>query len=163
MTRSEVATLVDRGLEIIATKKKLDAEFKEIEAQLEAEGYEANKDGKVADLKDADREGRRWLARGSKLLVPVVFTADKIVGSFTRGTDLHAAIQLASDGKLLKFFKPVDGYKSRFDDGKKFRAQAAELLEKKAPEFITACLARDKQGTPISDVKFLWNDPEVVL
>ncbi len=151
-----VTNAVDRGLAVRAEIKKLAAELKEIETFLETTGLKAEHE----ELKDADREGRRWLAHGSEVIVPVVFTADKIVGSFTRDSEQHKKISTASADLLLKFFKPLNGYKNRFDDGKKFRLTADELLGKQAPGFITACLARDKNGTPLSDVKILWDQTE---
>lgn len=155
-----VANAVDRGIEVRKLIKKLQAELKEIEAFLESTGLKAEH----TDLKDADREGRRWLAHGSELIVPVIFTADKIVGSFTRDTELHRKIEAASCRRLGAFFKAINGYKNKFDDGKKFRAAAEETLGKEsAPPFITACLARDKHGVPLSDVKILWDETEVAV
>jgi hypothetical protein len=158
MTKSIVG-LVDRGLAIRAQLKELNAELKEITESLESFGI----DQPHEDLKDQDREGKRWMAWGSKLIVPIVFTADKILGEFRAGTVLNQKIDRAADGHLREFFKPINKWENLFDDGKKFRARAAELLEAKAPAFITACLARDKHGIPKSDVKILWDDAEPII
>jgi hypothetical protein len=156
-----IAQLVDRGIEIRRELKKLAAELKEIEATLKEQGLKASAAGRVEDLKDADREGRRWLAKGSTAIVPVVFTADMIVGSFTKDSRLHQAIEAVAVGNLREFFKPVNKFENRFDDGKKFRAHAVDILDKAAPAFITACLARAKHGLPKSDIKIEWDQPEV--
>jgi hypothetical protein len=156
-----VTHLVDRGIEIRRTLKTLAAELKEIEATLKEHGLKASAAGRVEDLKDADREGRRWLAKGSTAIVPVVFTADMIVGSFTKDSKSHRDIEAVAVGNLREFFKPVNKFENRFDDGKKFRARAMDLLDKAAPAFITACLARDKHGLPKSDIKIEWDQPEV--
>src|ERR1035441_3997236 len=72
-----VLELVDRGIVVRAELERLKIELKGIEARLQKYGL----NGEHVELKDAEREGRRWLAHGSKLIVPVVFTADKIVGA----------------------------------------------------------------------------------
>ena len=155
-----IQQFVDRGLEIRADIEKLKLELKSIESKLEKFGL----NGQHEELKDADREGRRWLARGTSQIVPVIFTADKIVGSFKANTPTHNRIQKASDDKLSFFYTPCTTYESLFDDGKKFRAHADELLGKEAaPKFITACLSVDKHGIPKSDIKILWDDSEPVI
>lgn len=156
----EIAELVDRGLELRERIKKDTAELRKIEARLKEAGYEAGKEGEHETLKDANREGSRWMARGSQRILPVVFTADMIVGSFTRGTDLHKKIEAAAGNHFSVFFKPVSTFENRFDNGVKFRARAHELFDKSAPEFITACLSRDKHGIAKSDVKIAWDDIE---
>ncbi len=147
---------VDRGLLLRAHMKAMTTELEEITERLEAAGLAAPQQ----DLKDADREGRRWLARGTKCAIAILFTADKIVSEFTAHTAIHDRIKFAADGRLLAFFRPINKYKNHFDDGKAFRAAAAETLGAAAPGFVTACLARDKDGHPKSDIKILWDTPE---
>jgi hypothetical protein len=147
---------VDRGLEIRAEIKRLKAELDDITTRLENAGLKAPQE----DLKDADREGRRWLARGSALIVPVVFTADKIIGEFKVPSPIQEKIVTTANGQVGEFFRPINKWENLFSDGKKFRAHAAELLAAKAPAFITVCLARDKHGHPKSDIKILWDDAE---
>ena len=86
---SSIATLVERGLSIRREIKELTAELKQVEADLKSLALKASASGRVEDLKDADREGRRWLARGSSAIIPVVFTADLIVGSFALDSKTH--------------------------------------------------------------------------
>lgn len=150
--------LVDRGIEVRAKLKKLKAELDEIEGKLQAAGLEREHEY----LKDDDREGRRWMARGSELVVPVVFTADKIMGSFAYNSPKHSQARAIAGDELKDFYKLKQVMENQFDDGKKFRLQAGEILGPKAPAFITACLARDKFGVPKSDVRVCWDDGEQV-
>jgi hypothetical protein len=160
MKPGDIAELVDRGIELRDRIKTDTAELKKVEEKLKAAGYEAAKEGDHQDLKDANREGTRWLARGSQKVLPVIFTADSILGSFTRNTDLHRSIEAAAGNHFNVFFKPVSKFENRFDDGVKFRARAHELFGKTAPEFITACLSRDKHGIAKSSVQIAWDDVE---
>jgi len=153
-----VRALVDRGIELRAEIKKLQKELDGIEVALESAGYE----GTHRELKDEDREGRRWMAAGSRLIIPVVFTADKIVSSFKKDSPQHTRAAAAAAGKLGEFYLPATTFENRFKDGKQFRKAADETLGQAAPGFITVCLARDKHGVPKSDVKIAWEDAEPV-
>lgn len=161
MKPGEIAELVDRGLELRKRIAEDTAELKKIEEKLKAAGYEAGLEGDHEELKDANREGKRWLARGSAMVLPVVFTSDKLLGEFRRNTDVHRAIEAIAGDKLTEFFKPVSKFENRFDNGLKFRARAEEVFGKSTgPSFVTACLARDKHGVAKSDVKIAWDDVE---
>jgi hypothetical protein len=151
---------VDRGLAITGQIEKLKAELKDIETRLQMAGLK-HPDEHV-DLVDADRDGKRWLAKGTERIVPVIFTADLIIGEFGALTPRAQTIRTAARGKLTEFFKPVNNFKNRFDNGKKFRQSAAELLAEAAPNFITACLARDKEGQPKSRIVVAWDETEAV-
>lgn len=155
-----ILSMVDRGLAIREQLERLGKELKEIETALKEAGLKANLAGRVEELKDAEREGRCWFATGSALRVPVIFTADCIVGSFAHSSVTHKRISEASD-RFLDFFKPLRTFENKFKDGKKFRAEVNETLGEKGAAFITACLARDKAGVPKSDVKILWDATEV--
>ena len=147
---------VDRGLEIRAEQEKLDKELKEIHARLTKVALA----GEQVPLADADREGRQYLAHGSTQVVPVIITADMLVGEFGRDTARHKEIIDAVQNQtgLLKFFKPVNKFENRFDNGKKFRGLAAEVFGGLAPAFITACVARDKDGIAKTAIKVMWDD-----
>ena len=152
---STVKTDVDRGLVIYAELERLEAELKLIEERLKLAALQ----GEQVDLVDADREGKQFLAAGTTRIVPVILTSDKIMGEFGRDSEKHLKILSMAAGRLTDFFKPVHKFENRFDSGKKFRAQAEELLGKaSAPGFVSACLARDKDGIPKSDIKVLWSD-----
>jgi hypothetical protein len=148
--------LVDRGIRVRRELKRLKAELDDIEATLKAVGLSREHECLV----DADREGRRWMASGSEVVVPVIFTADKIMGSFAINSAKHQQIKLHAGDAFPEFWKPIHTYENRFDDGKKFRKRADEVLGPKAPSYVTACLARDKAGLPKSDVRVEWDRAE---
>jgi glutaredoxin len=143
---------VDRGLEIVEEIELLKEELKKIEGRLTASGLK----GDQVPLEDEDREGRQWIAKGSDKQVPVIFTADAIIGGFADDSPAHLKIKAAAGSSLKEFFKIT--WKNRIEDGKKFRARATELLADKAPQFITACLARDKEGMPKSKIVVAWHE-----
>ena len=149
---------IDRGLEIRAELEKLTTELKDIEVRVK----HAALHGEQIDLADADREGRQFLATGTSSIVPVVFTADKLIGSFKLNTPIHnkilAALGPKHIGMLPEFFAREVKFDNQFESGKKFRSRAGELLDTDAPAFITARVARDKDGIPKSDIKILWDD-----
>ncbi|HEV2691428.1 MAG TPA: hypothetical protein VG347_00880, partial [Verrucomicrobiae bacterium] len=72
-----VKILVDRGLEIVAEKKRLEAELDKIVIELEQHGLDNN--AHHEELEDAEREGKRWFANGTEFSIPMIFTADKLV------------------------------------------------------------------------------------
>ncbi len=151
-----IKTLVDRGLEIVEAQKALDAEMKKIVAELEAHGLEHSAHHEA--LEDADRDGKRWFANGTVVSVPMIFTADKLVGEIATKSPKRVEIEAAAGKFFRAFFKPVSGYVNLFKDGKQFRKHAAEMLGADAPAFITACVARDKNGIAKSDIKILWSE-----
>ena len=151
-----IKELVDRGLEIIIQQSALDAELKKIVAELEAHGLEHA--AHHEDLADADRDGKRWFANGTSASVPIIFTADKLVGEVAAQSPKRVEIEAAAGKFFRAFFKPVNGYQNVFKDGKQFRKHARELLGDQAPAFITACVARDKNGIAKSDIKILWDE-----
>ena len=150
---------VDRGLEIRAQMEKLKVELKDIETRL----HHAALHGVQVELADADREGRQYLAAGSERIVPVILTADLIVGEFASDSKRHIEIldSLYPRSGLTLFFKPVSKFENRFDSGKKFRLQALEEFGKDlAPKFITACVARDRDGIAKSSIKVMWEETQ---
>ncbi|HWX18762.1 MAG TPA: hypothetical protein VN578_02540 [Candidatus Binatia bacterium] len=154
-----IKALVDRGLSLRKAIKRLTKALDSIETQLTSAALWRDQ----VELKDPDREGRRYLAQGSAQRVPVIFTADKLVASFQADSAVHVRIISASDGRIREFYDLARIYQTRFDDGKKFRAAAEEILgSANAPRFITACLARDKHGIPKSDTKVAWDDAEPI-
>jgi hypothetical protein len=149
-----IASDVDRGLEIKKQIATLATELAEIEDRLVKAGLE----GDQVELVDPDREGRQWLAHGSEKIVPVVFTADLLIGSFANGSIIHGQmIDVLGDHPLGNFYRRVSGFAKRFESGKKFRAHAFEMLGVNAPKFISVCLSRDKEGTPKSQIKIEWD------
>ena len=150
---------VDRGLEIVAQVEKLNAELKAINDRLEKAGLS----GPQIPLQDEDREGKKYLAKGTERIVPVILTADLIAGSFTDGSPMHTAAYGAAGPDMAKLYKRQVKWESRIDDGKKFRATAAEVLTDRAPKFITAVTRRDKAGIPVSKIVVAWNEARPIV
>ena len=153
MTTTEA---VDRGLQIRSEMSKLKSEIEEIEAILEAAGL----DGDQIDLNDPDREGKQFLAKGTAQTVPVVFTADLIVGQFVDDSPVHVRLKEIAGDKLKEFFRKKTVWENLAKSGKQFRSLAAGILEDKAPAFIHAATARDRGGIPKSNVKIEWDRAE---
>jgi hypothetical protein len=144
---------VDRGLALRREIKAHQEELKLIEARLEAAGLK----GDQVDLKDEEREGKQFLAAGSKQIVPVVFTADLIVKSFQANSAKHKSIDAVAQEQLRKFYLPTTTWECVTDSGKRFRKLADQILGKDGPALVTACVARDKHGIPKSAVKVEWD------
>ena len=88
MNAPQIARMVDRGVVLVAEIEVRRTELAKIEKALKAVALE----GDHEELKDAAREGRRYLARGTSTEVPVVFSADLLIASFAPESDLHRAI-----------------------------------------------------------------------
>jgi hypothetical protein len=148
---------VDRGLALVAQIAELQDELAEIEAVLE----KAALAGEQIELEDEERDGRQFLARGSRLVVPVVITADMLTKSFGADSHIHEKIAAVAGDKLRQFFRPQTTWKTLFDSGKIFRRKAREILgDDAAPAFITACVARDKNGIAKNAIKIEWKRAE---
>jgi len=156
LSTEEIAALVDRGLILAASLKTIKKELEEIDEKLKTAGLE----NKHTELKDADREGRRWEASGSRCKVPVVFTADALIKSFAKDSDTHTRVLTAigDASKLELFFKFKPSFENTEKDGKDFREKADRELGVLAPSFITACLQRGRGGIPKSSVKVEWDE-----
>ena len=153
MSAAQIAKLVDRGLVLVSEIEIRKAELAKIEKMLKSAALE----GEHAELKDAAREGRRYLARGTGTEVPVVFSADLLIASFSQDSETHKTIAALAGEKLGEFFvlKPI--FEKVIDDGKDFRTRADEVLGGNAPAFITACLQRKKGGIPKNKVSVEWD------
>ena len=117
--------------------------------------------GQQIELTDPDREGRQYLARGTEAIVPVILTADLVTQTFADGSTVHARLSDAAGEKLGQFYRPVTTWKVLAKNGKAFRLEAGAILgEKLGPAFITAALARDKNGTPKNQIKVEWDRAE---
>lgn len=144
--------LVDRGLELLAEIEAREKELKGVETCILAFA----KTGEQVPLVDEERDGKQFLASGSKLIVPVVFTADKLMASFKSGGETSAKIKVAAGPHLRRFYEPTAVWEMVPKHGKAFRKLADELLGKAAPALVTASLARNKDGIPKSDIKVEW-------
>lgn len=157
-TPAEIRKDVDRGAEIVAEMAALKREKESIEARLKQDALD--RPDEHEPLADAEREGRQFLARGSKSVVPIVFTADLLVKSFATGSKLHSRIYTAAgrdDIRLHSFYAPANKFEAVIKDGLAFRRKAPEIFGELAPGFIAACRALDKHGVPKSAIKVEWN------
>jgi hypothetical protein len=154
MTPEQIAADVERGIEIKRQLVVLTAELKAIEDRLEQAGL----NGQQVPLQDKDREGRQFLARGRKLVIPVVFESDQIIGSFQPGSDLHTQIAELAGKHLAKFFKDTRVFKRVQKEGNDFRKEARKIFGTDAPAFIAACLQRDKESIPKSRTVIAWDN-----
>lgn len=144
---------VDRGLVIVEQIATLKKELDGIGERIEA----AALNGEQIDLMDEEREGKQFLATGSKVIVPVILAADLLVKSFAKDSAVHKAIEAHAGGKLGAFYKETNKFEALTESGKKFRQRAVEILGAKfGPGFITACVQRDKLGIAKSAIKIEW-------
>ena len=153
-----IAALVDRGLELRACILLQKLELDGIEEQLIARAQA----GDHVPLFDQDRAGKQYLARGSAQIVPIIFTADKIIGSFKDGSIAHAKIATAAGAHLKSFYQPQTTWEAQPKSGKAYRALAAKLLGKAGPALVTASLSLDKYGFPKSDIKIDWSNAKAI-
>ena len=151
-----LANAVERGLAIRAQQTVLKDELAKLEELIEAVALV----GEQVELADPDREGRQFIAKGTAHQVPVVLTADSIVGQFADDSPMHVRLKEIAGDKLKEFFRKKTIWENLAKSGKQFRALANMVLEGKAPEFISGAIARDKHGIPKSAVKIEWDRAE---
>jgi hypothetical protein len=160
----EVPALVDRAKEIKAQIAGLAQELKIIEVKLAKHAQTLPQER----LQDDSREGRRVALAGNVWRVPVIFTSDELIKSFQADSPKHKELlrilgdeDTAAPILLERFFSPPSKWETKFDDGQKFRAAAAEWLSKGvAPKFIAACRQTDKAGLPKSKTVINLDDAE---
>jgi hypothetical protein len=161
----EVPALVDRAKELRAQIADLSHELKVIEVKLAKHAQSLPHER----LQDDSREGRRVALAGNVWRVPVIFTSDELIKSFQADSPKHKELlrilgdeDIAAAKTLLeRFFSPPSKWETKFDDGQKFRAAAAEWLSPEvAPKFIAACRQTDKNGLPKSKTVINLDDAE---
>lgn len=148
-----VAEMVDRGLTLRAEIAEREAELKGIEKALRARAEVSEQ----VPLVDAEREGRQWIARGTRSAVPVVLTSDLLARTLMLNGEQFLAAEAAAAGRLMEFYAPSAAWEIRQPNGVIFRRVAAEVLGERAGEFVSACLRRNKLGHPISTVRVEWD------
>ena len=153
---SALSAAVERGLAIRAQQTVLKDELAKLEELIEAVALV----GEQVELADPDREGRQFIAKGTAHQVPVVLTADSIVGQFVDDSPMHVRLKEIAGDKLREFFRKKTVWENLAKSGKQFRALANMILEGNAPEFINGAIARDKHGIPKSAVKIEWDRAE---
>ena len=157
-TEAEIPDLVDRLKEINGQIEDLVREKKEIEIRLSKAAQAMPHE----PLKDTQREGRRVSLSGRKWRIPVVFTSDSLIKSFQHNSAKHNELAAIAGEHLGHFFKAPSKWETRFEDGQRFRKEASERLGDKAPAFIVACRAVDKEGIAKSSTVIGINEAEEV-
>ena len=162
-TDPSIQSLVDELIEIDAQLARLKARKDEIEKSLEAWGLAHPE--LAQPLADETREGRRVFATSSTgKRLPIVFSSDELIGSFTEGSDKHMELLLILSGALQEgdiassasallpvYFRRSPKLERTERDGLKFRKLVHDTLPAKtAPLFLAACRATDKNGIPKS-------------
>lgn len=162
MTAQQIAADIARGKEIVEEIKRLETELKAIESRLEQAGLT----GDQVPLQDKDREGKQYLARGEKIIVPVRFESDLIAGSFDPDSVMHKAVIAALGDQHLKlplFFKDKRTFARVPKDGKAFRKIARKNLDPDTvAKLIHAVTQRDKDGIAKSKTVIAWDDAKPV-
>ena len=154
--QAQIQADVERGRVVVHMIAQLEAELKEIEARLIADG----ETGHQEPLQDANREGKQFLASGLTGILPVRFESDLIAGSFSPDDQMHKAILAAIGAEQLpKFFKDVRKFERIAKDGEAFRKSARKLLEPDAfAALVKAVTMRDKAGIAKSKTVVAWKD-----
>lgn len=163
MTPQQIAADIARGKEIVDEIKRLEAELKAIEARLEQAGLA----GDQVPLQDKDREGKQYLARGQRLIVPVRFESDLIAASFDPDSVMHKAVVAALGeehaAKLPLFFKDKRTFARVPKDGQAFRKLARKQLDPDAmAKLISAVTQRDKDGIAKSKTVIAWDEAKPI-
>lgn len=159
---AHIAALVDEGVRLNVEIATRELRLKAIDAELKALALARPKEH--VKLKDPDREGTRFLAQGTSVILPIVCTADAIRQSFGETDPVLPVIRDLGGESFAEFYRRTVTWeavhvKSSKFDGKAFRAAARRLLPD--PErFIKACLRVDKHGDPVSQVRVNWDDLE---
>jgi len=159
MTPQQLAADVARGIEIKSEILRLIVELKLIEARLEAAGLE----GEQVPLQDENREGKQFLARGSKHILPVRFESDLIIGSVEKDSPSHLEIEKICGDLFPRFFKASTKLDRVPKDGEAFRKLARQLLDPaKFALLIRASTARDKNLIAKSRTVVAWDDAKAI-
>jgi hypothetical protein len=148
---------IARGLEIRRQIELLQTELKAIEARIQA----IAEIGKQEPLKEADREGKKFVARGAGTILPVIFESDLLIASFKPDSDTHRTLEEIAGDKLGQFFRDVRKFERVQDDGRLFRRAARATFEPDTyAAFIRGCLDVKKDGIPKSRVVVAWKESE---
>lgn len=160
MTIAQLQDLVTEGITITAQLSQLKARRDAIAERLRS--YALAHPERHAPLKDEARGGRQVILTGSiGETLPVLLKDDQIASTFADAGKQHVTIAGRADQlgvALAPFYQPRTRWEMVPKDTVKFRALALSLLgEDRAPEFLSACLRRNKDGVPISDVSVEWD------
>lgn len=159
MTPAQIACDIERGHEIKTLMAALTVELKAIEERLAKAGAA----GVQIPLQDANREGRQFLARSERRIVPVRFESDLIAASFDPDSLMHKEAAAIAGDLLPRFFKQSNKFARVPEDGEDFRILARELLKPdQFAELIRAVTQRDKKGIAKSKIVVGWKDAKPI-
>ncbi|MCW1883978.1 hypothetical protein OKA04_04510 [Luteolibacter flavescens] len=157
MNTPSIAEDIARGTWIQEEIARLTEELKLINARIQAVAESSQHE----PLKEQDREGKKWVARGAGRSLPVIFESDLLIASFKPNSDTHSKLVTIAGEKLGLFFKPVNKFERVQSDGREFRRDARNAF---APDeyaaFIKACLDIKKGGIPKSRIVVAWKEAE---
>jgi hypothetical protein len=161
MTPEQIAADVERGKFLKEEIARLSEELKAIEKRLELAGL----DGEQVPLEDGEREGKQYIARSSKLRVPIRFESDQLITTVRPDSDLHRKLQHILGDKFKDFFKDTRIFERvKKDDAQKFRIHARNQLPPDTyAALISACVARDKAGIPKSKTVIAWSEAKPIV
>jgi hypothetical protein len=155
MTPQQIAADIDRGIEIKELIASLTEELKAIEKRLAAAGC----DGEQVRLQDPRREGKQFIARSNRQIVPVRFESDLIAASFDPDSIMRREAEEIAGELFPRFYKQSDKFARVPEDGEDFRVLARELLDPDAfAKLIRAVTQRDKDGIAKSRIVVGWKD-----
>lgn len=147
---------VERAVALIEKIEKSKEELKLIEKKLIAAALAAPE--LHLPLEEEERDGKQVVVRSrAGVRVPILFTSDNLVKSFARDSSVHEKIKDAAGSHFDVLFKPINTFKTFFDDAQVFRQKCRELFGNASPAVISACVARDKDGIPTSQTKIDWS------
>ena len=161
MTIAQIQDLVTEGIKITAQLSQLKARRDAIAEKLRT--YALAHPERHAPLKDEARGGRQVILTGSiGEQLSVLMKDDQIAQTFAHAGKQHLAIEASLQTltmAITPFYRSKRIWEMVPKDAVQFRAVAQSIIgEKRAPEFISACLRRNKDGVPISDVNVEWED-----
>lgn len=156
MTPQQISQDIELCIEQRRIVKDANVKIKAAEKRLEQAGLE----GDQIPLQEPDREGRQFLARCPKLgiVVPVIFESDQIIASIEKDTVAHHSISQAAGPRFPDFFALSTKYARVHKEGLEFRRHARKVFESAAPDFISLCIQRDKDGIPKSRTIIAWDN-----
>lgn len=159
MTQDQIAKDIERGIEIKSEIAKLTIELKEIEARLQ----KAGQDGDQIPLQDPNREGKQFLARSDRRIIPVRFESDLLAASFDPDSAMHDEVACITGDLMPRFYKQSNKFARVPEDGEDLRILARELLAAdKFALFIRAVTSRDKKGIAKSRIVVGWKDEKPI-
>jgi len=155
MTPDQIASDVERGIAIKKEIAALTAELKEIETRLTLAGQH----GQQVPLQNENLEGRQFIARSSRHVLPVRFESDLIAASFDDGSTMHKELKQLLGDLFPKFFKRSTKFERVQKEGEQFRKVARGLLEPDTfAKVVRAATARDKNAIAKSRTVIAWDD-----